>query len=60
MEDPIPTIDGLKTQMSGAVMYLGFGLCNIECDGKDAIYALSTPVQMLAQAHRLTESPQRY
>lgn len=50
MEDAIPTIDGLKTQMSEAVMYLGFGLYDIEYDGKDAIYALATPVQMLAQA----------
>lgn len=50
MEDALPTINGLKTQMSEAVMWLGFGLYDMEYDGKDAIYALATPVQMLAQA----------
>jgi len=50
MEDALPTIEGLKTQISWAIMLLGLGLYDSEYDGKDAIYALATPVQMLAQA----------
>jgi chitinase len=50
MEDALPNIQALKVQLSEAIMLLGFGLYDAEYDGKDAILALATPVQMLAQA----------
>lgn len=50
MEDALPTIDGLRNQMAGAVMALALGTYNSSSDDADAAIALSTPVQMLAQA----------
>jgi chitinase len=50
MEDALPTIQGLRTQISEAIMLIGLDLYDSAYDGKDAVYALATPVQMLAQA----------
>ncbi|KAL5425231.1 hypothetical protein PMIN04_002728 [Paraphaeosphaeria minitans] len=50
MEKALPTIDGLRDQIKGAVLAITLGMYNSSLDDSDAVIALSTPVQMLAQA----------
>jgi chitinase len=50
MESAIPTIDGIRQQFKAAVLSITLGMYNATLDPSDAATALSTPVQMLAQA----------
>jgi hypothetical protein len=50
LEDALPTIEGLKSQISQALILLGMSLYDTGYDPNDSVLALATPVQMLAQA----------
>jgi len=50
MESAIPTVDGIRQQFKAGVLSLALGMYNATLDPADAATALSTPVQMLAQA----------
>jgi chitinase len=50
MEKAMPTIDGLKNQLMEGMVAISLGVYNSSHDVDDAAVALSTPVQMLAQA----------
>jgi chitinase len=50
MESAMPTIDSTRQQLKAGAMALIFGIYNATLDPADAATAMSTPVQMLAQA----------
>jgi hypothetical protein len=50
MESALPTIDGIRQQLKAGVLSLVLGMYNVTLDPADSVTALSTPVQMLAQA----------